>query len=61
MKPLVTHAVMARRYSGWARSQLDLAEKSPSRKLREDHQALAAYYLKLAEEEVAAANCTDAA
>jgi hypothetical protein len=55
MKPLATHAVMARRYFDWARNQFHLAEKSLSPKLREDHLALAEYYLKLAEDEVAAA------
>ena len=54
MKPVVTHAAMAQRYFGWARSQLDLADKAHSAKVREDHVALAEYYLKLADDEVAA-------
>ena len=54
MKSPITHAAMAQRYFGWARSQLDLAEKSLSPKVREDHLALAGYYLKLGDTEVAA-------
>jgi len=60
MKPLLTHAAMAQRYFGWARSQGDLADKALSPKVREDHLALAEYYLKLGDDEVAAANCASA-
>jgi hypothetical protein len=47
---------MARRYSDWARQQADLADRAFNPKVRHDHLALADYYLRLAKEELAAAN-----
>jgi hypothetical protein len=54
MNRLISHADMARRYYDWARNQFDLAERSPNPKVRADRLALAEYYLKLADQEVAA-------
>jgi len=58
IKP-ASHVTMARRYSDWARQQADLADRSLNPKVRQDHLALADFYLQLANEEVAAANSLD--
>jgi hypothetical protein len=49
------HAIMAQRYSGWARQQIDRANRTLNSKARNDRLALAEYYLQLAEQERAAA------
>jgi hypothetical protein len=45
---------MAERYSDWARMQVHLAHQALNPKVRLDHLALAEFYLKLAEGELAA-------
>jgi hypothetical protein len=49
------HAIMAQRYSDWAREQLDRAGRTLNPKARNDRLALAGYYSQLAEQELAAA------
>ncbi len=46
---------MAQRYSEWAQQQIERAERRPNRKARNDRLALAEYYWRLAEQEMAAA------
>jgi hypothetical protein len=53
--PLGHHAIMAQRYSDWAREQVDRAGRSLNPKARNDRLALAEYYSQLAEQELAAA------
>ena len=48
------HAIMAQRYSEWARQQVDRANQTLNPKARNDRLALAEYYLQLAESELAA-------
>src|SRR6516162_9283578 len=50
------HAIMAQRYSDWAREQVDRAGRTRNPKARNDRLALAEYYSQLAEQELAAAN-----
>jgi len=49
------HAIMAQRYSDWAREQVDRAGRTLNPKARNDRLALAEYYSQLAEQELAAA------
>ena len=49
------HAIMAQRYSDWAREQVDRANRTLNPKARNDRLALAEYYSQLAEQELAAA------
>jgi hypothetical protein len=49
------HAIMAQRYSDWAREQVDRAKLTLNPKARNDRLALAEYYAQLAERELAAA------
>jgi hypothetical protein len=46
---------MAQRYSDWAREQVDRAGRTLNPKARNDRLALAEYYSRLAEQELAAA------
>ena len=54
MKRPANHAIMAQRYSGWAREQIERAKRTLNPKARNDRLALAAYYSQLAERELAA-------
>jgi hypothetical protein len=56
MKPPANHAIMAQRYSEWAREQIDRAKQTLNPKARSDRLALAEYYSRLAERERLAAN-----
>jgi hypothetical protein len=55
MKPPANHAIMAQRYSGWARQQIERAKQTFNPKARRDRLALADYYSQLAERERVAA------
>jgi hypothetical protein len=55
LEPPGHHAVMAQRYSDWAREQVDRADRTLNPKARNDRLALAEYYSQLAELELAAA------
>ena len=55
------HAIMAQRYSDWAREQVDRAGRTLNSKARNDRLALAEYYSQLAEQELAAAKCLEPA
>jgi hypothetical protein len=53
--PPAHHAIMAQRYSDWAREQVNRAGRTLNPKARNDRLALAEYYSQLAEQELAAA------
>ena len=55
------HAIMAQRYSNWAREQVDRADRRLNPKARNDRLALAEYYSQLAEQELVAARCSEPA
>jgi hypothetical protein len=55
MKPPANHAIMAQRYSEWARQQIERAKRTFNPKARSDRLALAEYYSRLAEGERVAA------
>jgi hypothetical protein len=56
MKLPANHAIMAQRYSEWARQQIERAKGTLNPKARSDRLALAEYYSRLAERELVAAN-----
>lgn len=51
MKPPANHAIMAQRYSEWARQQIERAKQTFNPKARSDRLALAEYYSQLADRE----------
>ena len=55
------HAIMAQRYSDWAREQVDRAGRTLNPKARNDRLALAEYYSQLAEQELVAAKRSELA
>jgi hypothetical protein len=57
MKPPANHAIMAERYSEWARQQIERAKQTFNPKARSDRLALAEYYAQMAAREGIAANC----
>jgi hypothetical protein len=56
MKPPANHAIMAQRYSEWARQQIERAKRTRNPEARSDRLALAEYYSRLAERELVAAD-----
>ena len=56
MKPPANHAIMAQRYSEWARQQIERAKRTLNPKARSDRLALAEYYSRLVERELVAAD-----